>query len=154
MLALIAPVACALQPGDAAPAFDLPGTQHNFKLTDFGGKFVLLDFWASWCVPCRQSFPWLNQMQGRYADKNLKVVAVNLDEKREAAVAFLRRYPADFTVLFDGAGNTARGYAIKGMPSSVLIGRDGKIIFIHAGFREADKTNLELKIRRALESAT
>lgn len=153
-LASIAPAASALRPGDAAPAFDLPGTQHNLGLAELGGKLVLLDFWASWCVPCRQSFPWLNQMQARYVSKGLQVVAINLDERREDAAAFLSRYPADFTVLFDSMGNSARAYAISGMPSSVLIGRDGKVAFKHTGFREADKADLELLIRRALEGRT
>lgn len=151
MLASIAPAACALQPGDTAPVFDLPSAERNVKLAEFGGKFVLLDFWASWCVPCRQSFPWLNQLQARFADRGLQIVAINLDEKREDASAFLSRYPADFMVLFDSKGGSARVYAIKGMPSSVLIGRDGKVIFQHAGFREADKADLELQIKRALE---
>ncbi|MBI3524162.1 MAG: TlpA family protein disulfide reductase [Betaproteobacteria bacterium] len=151
-LALITHEASASQPGDTAPAFNLPGSPDNLKLADLDGTFVLLDFWASWCVPCRQSFPWLNQLQARYAGRKFKVVAINLDEKRANADEFLRRYPANFTVLFDSAGGTASAYAIKGMPSSVLIGRDGKVIFQHAGFREADKAGLEQKILHALEN--
>ena len=153
-LSALAPAAAALQPGDVAPPFELQGSQGGLRLAQLNGKTVLLDFWASWCVPCRQSFPWLNQMQSRYGGSGLQVVAINLDEKREDALAFLNRYPAAFTVVFDGPGKAARDYAIKAMPSSVLVGRDGKVVFQHSGFRDADKSALELQIRRSLERGT
>lgn len=153
-LAAFAPAAGALQAGEAAPPFDLPGDQGKLRLAELGGKLVLLDFWASWCAPCRQSFPWLNQMQSRYGGAGLQVVAINVDEKRDDALAFIKRYPAAFKVLFDGAGNSARDYAIKAMPSSVLIGRDGRVVFLHTGFREADKSGLEAQIRRSLEAGS
>ena len=150
----LSPPALALQPGDPAPAFELPGDKGRLKLAELGGKLVLLDFWASWCIPCRQSFPWLGQMQSRYGDKGLQVVAINVDEKRDDALAFLKRYPAAFPVVYDGAGNSARAYAVKAMPSSVLIGRDGKVAFVHTGFRDADKSGLESQIRRHLEAGS
>jgi len=133
----------------AAPAapFDLPGA----RLADLRGKVVYLDFWASWCGPCRKSFPWMNALQQRHAKAGLQVVAINLDEKREDAAAFLASVPAGFTIAYDPAGATARAYGIKGMPSSALIGRDGQLLWMHSGFNEADKDKLEQQVRAALQ---
>lgn len=129
-----------------APAFDLPGA----RLSDFRGKVVYLDFWASWCGPCKRSFPWMNQLQQRFGGEGLQVVAINVDEKRENAAAFLSKVPAQFTVAYDPAGAIAKAYGIKGMPSSALIGRDGQLLWLHTGFNDADRGKLEERIRNAL----
>jgi thiol-disulfide isomerase/thioredoxin len=142
--------ATAVEPGAPAPSFDLPKAEGAVRLGDLRGKVVYLDFWASWCGPCKQSFPWLNDMQSKYRAQGLEVVAVNLDAKGEDARRFLAETPAAFTVAFDAAGATPKAYAIKGMPSSVLIGADGKVIAQHAGFREGDRDKLEEQIRVAL----
>lgn len=130
-----------------APAFDLPGA----RLADLRGKVVYVDFWASWCGPCRKSFPWMNALQQRHGAAGLQVVAINVDEKREDAAAFLARVPANFTIAYDPAGATPRAYGIKGMPSSALVGRDGKLLWMHTGFNEADQDKLEERIRAALQ---
>jgi thiol-disulfide isomerase/thioredoxin len=150
--ALFAGPARALEPGDAAPAFELPGTTSNVSLARLRGKVVYLDFWASWCGPCRQSFPWMNEMQARYGSKGLTVVAINLDAKPADAQAFLAEVPASFTVGFDRQGDIPRSYEIKGMPSSVLVGRDGKVIQVHAGFRSDERQVLEDAIAAALSA--
>lgn len=157
--ALLAPVALlpttarALEQGKPAPEFALPGKQGTIKLTDYRGKFVYLDFWASWCGPCRQSFPWMNEMQAKYGKDGLAIVAVNVDQKREEAEKFLAQLPAQFTVAFDAAGTTPKAYSVKAMPSSMLIGPDGTVRFVHNGFREDQKQAMEAKIRDALRSA-
>ena len=140
----------ALEAGQTAPDFDLPGRLGTIKLSDFKGKAVYLDFWASWCGPCKQSFPWMNDMQSRYGNKGLQVVAINVDQKGEDAKAFLKDNRATFEVVFDQAGKTPRSYAIKGMPTSVLIGPDGKVQLIHSGFRSAEREELERQIKLAL----
>ncbi|MFZ6775674.1 TlpA family protein disulfide reductase [Undibacterium sp. Ji83W] len=142
--------AMALDKGNNAPAFDLKGVEGNINLAKYQGKLVYLDFWASWCGPCRQSFPWMNELQSRYGAQGLQIIGVNLDQKNEDARQFLATTPARFVVAFDPAGATPRSYGVKGMPSSVLIGPDGKIIFEHAGFKEADRAALEEKIKSAL----
>lgn len=140
----------AVEPGQSAPDFQLPGLQRNLNLADYRGKVVYLDFWASWCGPCKQSFPWMNEMQTRYGDQGLRVVAINVDQKAGDARAFLAQNPARFEVAFDSTGVTPKNYAIKGMPTSVLIGADGKVISVHGGFRNEQRTELENHIKTAL----
>jgi thiol-disulfide isomerase/thioredoxin len=141
----------AVETGQAAPDFDLPGRLGAIKLSDFKGKTVYLDFWASWCGPCRQSFPWMNQMQARYGGKGLRIVGINVDQKTDDAMTFLKGNPAAFDVAFDQGGKTPRNYAIKGMPTSVLIGPDGKILMVHSGFRSEQRDELERQIKLKLD---
>ncbi len=107
---------------------------NTFDIKQYEGKVVYLDFWASWCIPCRKSFPWLNNLSKKYSSDELIVIAVNLDKKRVLATEFLNKYPADFKIIYDPKGLLAKKYKIKGMPSSVLFGKDGKPKFAHKGF--------------------
>ena len=136
---------------DTFPHFSLPGTEQKVSLTDHRGSVIYLDFWASWCSPCRKSFPWMNDIQSRYRDAGLTVIAINLDESRELAESFLKTMPVDFTVVFDKSGQTASDFNIMAMPSSFLIDRNGKIIKKHMGFRQKDKAAIEQSIQQALE---
>lgn len=140
----------ALEAGQAAPDFQLPGRQGTVKLADYKGKTVYLDFWASWCGPCKQSFPWMNAMQARYGAKGLRMLAVNLDQNNGDARGFLSDNAAHFDIAFDQPGATPRAYAIKGMPTSVLIGPDGKVLMVHSGFKEDQRDVLERQIKQAL----
>lgn len=140
----------AVEPGQLAPAVDLPGTSAPVSLSKLQGKVVYLDFWASWCGPCRQSFPWMNEMQAKYGPKGLQIVAVNVDSKREDADRFLASSPANFVVAYDSRGQTPSRYQIKGMPSSVLIGANGQVIRVHAGFRQEERKAQEDAIVAAL----
>ncbi len=133
---------------ESAPVAAAAGTP--IDLASWKGKVVYLDFWASWCVPCRQSFPWMNAMQERYAKEGLVVVAVNMDQQRPDADAFLRQYPASFIVRFDPRGQLAQGFNLRGMPTSVLLDRGGKVLRVHEGFRGKDAGLLEDAIRLAL----
>lgn len=98
------------------------------------GDVVYLDFWASWCVPCRKSFPWMNTVQAKYQAQGFSVISVNLDADYALAQKFLQENSASFTVIYDPKGKLAKYFKIKGMPSSMLIGRDGKIKQRHTGF--------------------
>ncbi|NTU58867.1 MAG: TlpA family protein disulfide reductase [Chlorobiaceae bacterium] len=146
-------MALAVEPGDKAPGFELPGQQGNVTLAEAAGSVVYVDFWASWCGPCRQSFPWMNQLQEKYRASGLKIIAVNVDAKSEDAKKFLAQNPAGFTVAFDPKGVTPSSYGVKGMPTSFLVGRDGKVIFRHLGFNAADKDKIENDIKAALEAS-
>ena len=116
------------------------------------GRLVYIDFWASWCVPCKQSFPWMNEMHAKYAGRGLHVLAINVDAKRADAEKFLTQVPAKFQVAFDSSGETPKQFAVKSMPSSYLIDGDGRAVYVHAGFRESDKNTIEAAIVAALDT--
>ncbi|MDY0065917.1 MAG: TlpA disulfide reductase family protein [Steroidobacteraceae bacterium] len=126
-------------------AHDLP------LLEPLQGKVVLLDFWASWCAPCRRSFPWMTDLQRRYDADGLVVVAVNLDQERRLAQGFLDRTPAGFRVEFDPRGELADLFGVTGMPMSFLIDRHGRVRQRHVGFREAQRGVREAQIQELLE---
>ena len=142
----------AQSPGTQAPPFHLEGPSGSINLSDLRGKVVYLDFWASWCGPCKESFPWMEHMQGKYADMGLTVVAVNLDKRREDALKFLQNRRQLLSVVWDPQGLTPKAYAVKAMPTSVLIGRDGKILKVHSGFRSDGTADLESQVRLALQT--
>jgi len=132
----------------SAPEFNLPGKATNIDLKQYRGKIVLLDFWASWCQPCKQSFSWMNEMQMRYGEEGFSVVAINLDDSYEDAQQFLKEFPAQFDIAYDPKGEIADAYALSVMPSSFIINKQGQVIYKHRGFNNADKKILESKIRR------
>ena len=145
-LALVSPVS-ATDVGLPAPAFSLPSAKGEpVALDKLRGKIVYVDFWASWCGPCRRSFPWMNEMQQKYGSKGFVVVGVNVDKKRTDADRFLAQNPANFTIAFDEAGTTPSAYAVKGMPSSYLIDGTGKIVYVERGFLDENKAQIEQRI--------
>lgn len=156
---LIAATAHASEPSGgsgkraAAPLFSVAADSGQVALGDFKGRVVLVDFWASWCGPCRQSFPWLNEMQSRHGGDGFVVIGVNLDEERSAAQRFLKELPASFRIGYDPEGKVAESYQVKGMPSSYLIDRQGRMRVAHVGFREKDKQALETEIKALLNES-
>lgn len=134
----------ALSPFAARAADALPAA-----LAPYAGKVIYLDFWASWCGPCAQAFPWLNRMQARYAG-DLVVVGVNVDTDAAAADAFLARHPAGFAILRDPAGALPERYRIEGMPSTVILDARGRVLHQHVGYHPDQTDAYEAAIRRAL----
>lgn len=139
--------------GSRAPLFDLVGSPKQVRLVDLKGQVVYVDFWASWCGPCKQSFPWMNEMQAKYAGRGFTVVGINVDQKREDAEKFLASVPATFNIAYDTTGKVAEIYQPKGMPTSFLIGADGKIRAVHIGFKDGNREELEREIQTALTAA-
>jgi thiol-disulfide isomerase/thioredoxin len=127
-----------------------PASAAEFNLDDYAGKVVVLDFWASWCAPCRRSFPWLNTMHEKYADDGLVIVGVNLDLERDEAARFLGEFPALFRIVYDDDKELARRFEVIAMPSSYLIGRDGKTVEQHLGFKVKQQAEYEAAIVNAL----
>lgn len=109
-------------------------SENQLQLDSYKGKVVYLDFWASWCGPCRKSFPWMNETYRKNKDKGLVMIAVNLDQERALADQFIKELNPAFSIFFDQEGALASHFHIKGMPSAVIIGRDGKIRYTHTGF--------------------
>ena len=130
-----------------APTFSLPGQNKTIDLSKYRGKVVYLDFWASWCDPCKRSFPWMNKLQEQYGRNGFEIIAVNLDSSRQDAEDFLAKVPATFDVAFDSKGKTAEIYKLKAMPSSYLIDRQGKLVHKSLGYRKEEKEIIESKIR-------
>ena len=147
-LAALAPLpAMAVEAGEAAPAFSLPSASGAPVATDkLRGKVIYVDFWASWCGPCRRSFPWMNEMQQKYGPKGFVVVGINVDKKRADADKFLAQVPAAFTIVFDEAGSTPSAFGVKGMPSAYLIDANGKVSYVERGFLDEHRAELEQRV--------
>lgn len=152
-VSLIASVpAVAVEVGSPAPTFSLPSATGKVDAASLKGKLVYIDFWASWCVPCKQSFPWMNEMQAKYGERGLHVLGINVDAKQPDADKFLAIVPAKFQVAFDPAGITPKQFAVKAMPTSYLVDAEGRIVYAHSGFRESDQKALEAAIVAALDT--
>lgn len=122
-------------------------------LEPVAGKVVWVDFWASWCVPCRRSFPWMNAMHEKYGSQGLQIIAVNVDKERTLADEFLAETPADFELRFDPTGALAQEFDVQAMPSSFLLDAAGNVIARHFGFRLGDSAQYEADIAAALDAA-
>jgi thiol-disulfide isomerase/thioredoxin len=131
---------------DKAPDFSLQGRTGKVSLSALKGRVVYVDFWASWCVPCRKSFPWMNEIETRFGPKGLTVVAINIDKSRAAVEGFLEDYPPIFKIAFDPSGEVAESYGVWTMPSSYLIDRKGNLRFSHKGFFDEGKDTIVTEI--------
>ena len=134
--------AAPLKIGDAFPDFA------KFKLEgklpdDLKGKVVLIDFWASWCPPCKKSFPALNELHQRYGTNGLVIIAVNVDEKRADMEAFLKKIPATFTVVRDAEQKLVETVGVEGLPTSFLLDATGRVRFLHNKGYGGDGTKKE-----------
>jgi len=125
--------------------------QFEAQIASHKGKVIYIDFWASWCVPCRKSFPWLNKMQSEYSDQNFTVLSVNLDADHELAKQFLTETPAKFPIFYDPKGKVAKAFKLKGMPSSYIVNKEGKIVSSHVGFTDKKKIIFQQEIIKLLD---
>jgi len=149
-VALAGPCA-AIEKGETAPALELQTRDAQALKRSLRGELVYLDFWASWCGPCKQSFPWMNEMHSRYGPQGLRILAINVDQKAADATRFLATNPALFDIAYDAAGASPRLFAVKTMPTSYLIDKSGTVLWKHAGFSSKDTAALEQAIKSALE---
>jgi peroxiredoxin len=153
-LTLAAVPAAALERNARAPEIGLPdGSGRPVRMASLRGKVVLVDFWASWCAPCRQELPVLERLYKRYRDQGLVIVGVNVDRERSNMDAFVRRFHLTFPVVHDAAHRVADRYGPRTMPSSYLVDRGGVVRYVHQGFRASDAEVIEAKVRDLLGSA-
>lgn len=122
----------------------------GIDLAPYRGKVVYVDFWASWCSPCLQSFPWMKTMQESYGPEGLVILAVNVDRQREAAEAFLRRTSPNFAVIYDAENKLFEHYQLLGMPTALLFDRQGVLRTRHVGWRAEQRAAYEAEIQALL----
>ncbi len=147
--------AAGVRVGDPAPPVILPvlagADQASLDLATLRGRVVYVDFWASWCGPCRLSFPRLQALRDELGPRGFEVVAVSVDESEEDARSFLEQVPVSYPVVRDGSGETPARFGVLGMPSGYLLDRDGVVRAVHQGFRRGDEQRLRAEVLALLE---
>ena len=126
------------------------GPADALDLAEYRGQVVIVDFWASWCVPCRQSFPWLNAMYDEYSDDGLVILGVNTNDDAAEAQQFLEEFPAKFEIVYDPEGQLAQEFGVVAMPSSFVFSRDGELDTRHLGFLRSRREEYEAVIQRLI----
>lgn len=142
-----------VDPPIPAPDWTLPAIENaegNLSMSDFRGKITYVDFWASWCGPCRLSLPALNSLNEQFTDKPVQFLAISIDVVEEDAWDFLKRYSVDYPVVIDTEGDIARMFAVDGMPSGYLLDAEGRVREIHIGFKRGDELKLAESIKKML----
>ena len=125
----------SLQAGAPAPAFELnSNTGKAVSLADLKGQIVLVNFWASWCGPCRQEMPILEQLNHQYHNKGVTLIGVNVEPDSAAATAWLKATPVSFPILYDVDSKVSKLYEVQGMPNTVILDRKGVVRYIHRGY--------------------
>ncbi len=138
--------------GSMAPNFTLKSSAgRNVKLSEHRGEVIMLNFWATWCGPCRQEMPLLNRIHEHYRKAGFTLLGVNIDDRPEAARDMAKKLGIAFPVLFDTEKRVSRLYDVNAMPSTVLIDRDGRVRHIHLGYRAGYEDKYESQIRELLK---
>jgi peroxiredoxin len=161
LAAAIAVAACgcavAVEPGAPAPSLEmarLGETSRSISLAALKGSVVYVDFWASWCVPCRLSLPALDALYRKNQARGLVVVGVNKDVSAADAQRFLAKIPVTFPLAADPGDKVARAFDVKAMPSGYLIDRKGSVRQVHRGFTTETATELEREVEALLREAS
>jgi thiol-disulfide isomerase/thioredoxin len=143
--------ATALQAGDTPPPIDMPDLAgKKVDLDQLKGKVVLVDFWASWCSPCKQEIPVLESLHKKYVERGLVIVGINIDNNPKKMNNFLKGTPVSFRIVHDPKTKIAQRYEPSTMPSSYFIGRGGNLRYVHEGFRKKDGGEIEERIKALL----
>lgn len=135
----------------AAPDFTLKSQKgDNLKLSELRGKVILINFWASWCGPCRQEMPVLNELYQHYRSLDFTVLGVNVEQNSDNAESLLKEIPVSFPILFDNHNQVSKLYNVKGMPSTVIVDRDGNVRYTHIGYQAGTENEYQSKIRELI----
>ncbi len=148
LLAAAMPMAYALTASGPAANFTLKDADgNNVRLSEYRGQVVLINFWASWCGPCRQEFPLLDELHQKYQPMGFTVFGVNVEQERELADKVLREIPVTFPILFDDQNEVSEEYDVDAMPATVLVDRSGEIRFMHRGYKPGYEDLYEKQVR-------
>jgi peroxiredoxin len=132
----------------AAPDFTLKSDSgENLRLSEYRGEVVMINFWASWCGPCRQEMPLLDELYSQYQPMGFTVLGVNVEEDSTRAKAMLENVPVTFPVLFDNKSKVSRLYNVVAMPSTVLVDRDGNVRYLHQGYKPGLEETYQQQVR-------
>ena len=128
-------VACPVMADEKLPTFTLNQFESGAQVSnhDFVGKVLYVDFWASWCIPCRKSFPFMNDLKSQFPAENFHIIAINMDENRQDALAFLEKFPADFDIYLDPGNTLAEALRVPGLPTAYVVDQQGTIRATHMG---------------------
>jgi len=149
-LALAAPFASAgsAQPGAPAPDFTLAARDGGqVRLADLKGQVVMINFWATWCGPCRQEMPLLAQLHRKYEPLGFTLLGVNVEPDSAAAISWLNGVTVTFPILFDTENKVAGSFGVEGMPSTVFVDRAGQVRYVHRGYKPGDEAKYADMIR-------
>ena len=148
---MVASTALALDPGKAPPSIDMADLKgKKVDLKALQGKVVLVDFWASWCGPCKEEMPVLQSLHEKYAWQGLVIIGINIDNNPKKMNNFLKATPVEFRIVHDPKTTIAQKYEPSTMPSSYFIGRDGTLRYLHEGFHKKDAAEIESRIKALL----
>lgn len=144
--------ALPLQAGELnkpAPDFTLKSLDgNNLKLSEQAGNVILLNFWASWCGPCRKEMPLLNELHNKYQPLGFSVIGLNVEQDTQLAEKFIRERAVDFPILFDPANSVSKKYDVVAMPTTVMIDRNGNMRYLHKGYKEGDEKQYRSMIKQ------
>jgi thiol-disulfide isomerase/thioredoxin len=144
----LVPSVAADTPAPAAP-FTLPARSGTpVSLESLKGQVVLVNFWATWCGPCRKEMPLLEQIQRKYAPLGFTMLGINVEEDTRQMEQFLKDVPVSFPILLDPANGVSKLYDVSAMPSTVIIDRQGRVRFIHQGYQPGDESKYQDLIRQ------
>lgn len=135
--------------GKPAPDFTLKSFKGgNVRLAELRGEVVMLNFWATWCGPCRQEMPLLEKLSQQYKDLGFTLLGINVEEDASGMEKFLKDVPVGFTILRDGDNKVARLYGVDGMPSTVVIDRNGVVRYLHRGYKPGEEQQYEQQVKQ------
>ncbi|MDJ0882268.1 MAG: TlpA disulfide reductase family protein [Gammaproteobacteria bacterium] len=134
-----------------APDFTLKSLSgKNLKLSEHAGDVVMLNFWASWCGPCRKEMPLMNDLYNKYEKLGFVILGVNVEQELQLAKSFLSDTPVDFPILFDSSNKVSKAYDVIAMPTTVMIDRNGKIRYIHKGYKAGDEKKYKKMVKKLI----
>lgn len=150
-LGMLVSTAAMAEVSGTAPDFTLKSRSgDNLRLEDLRGEVIMLNFWASWCGPCRQEMPHMDAIEKEFRDYGFRVLAVNVDQHRDDAEQFLESVPVDFAILWDHNSTVSERYDVQAMPTTVMIDRDGKARYIHHGYQPGYEDDYREQIRELI----